>query len=159
MYRFFVMIWNAADERQASVAQALSRRLLTSSEWSCVLDQSGLTIHHAGARPGTSESSLLPDRCGAILGTLFRREADGDSVPRRAVLTASDAISIVATHGLHLVRHYWGRYVAVLHEPTSGSTSIVRDPSGALPCLYTSHKGVTILFSDAEDLLALELGF
>lgn len=133
-----------------------------------------LAIFHAGARPGVSDTVLLPEHGGAIFGTLFRSEEDE---PRSGAagagirtvrghaqqpglsgacggLAAQEQAAVVRSGGASLLASHWGRYVAVVRQP-SGRVFVLRDPTGALPCLLAGHHGVWVLFSDVEDVLAL----
>src|SRR5262249_38272036 len=72
---------------------------------------------------------------------------------------SQESATTVRTGGLHLIQHYWGRYVAFLHEPESCTTRVLRDPSGALPCLSTNVEGIEIYVSRLEDAIGLGLQF
>jgi asparagine synthase (glutamine-hydrolysing) len=58
--------------------------------------------------------------------------------------------------GEHLIESYWGRYVAVL-TGANQRVSVVRDPSGGLPCYILRHERVTVVFSEIEFCLRLGL--
>lgn len=52
----------------------------------------------------------------------------------------------------HLLRSYWGGYVAV--EARQGGLEILRDPSGALGCYRAQAEGMLLFASDLNLLLA-----
>jgi asparagine synthase (glutamine-hydrolysing) len=142
MYRYVALIWNAADPAATTVANLIAARLrATSAAWQRVFDADNVTLFHSGVGGGACETRLLERSAGAICGTLFPRE----SQPARV----SDCRT--------LLERYWGRYVALLRDATTGAVSVLRDPTGTLPCFVTHHKGVNIVFSDLESCLALGL--
>lgn len=156
MYRYVVLTWDARDDRAHSAAQGVARRLQTSSaDWTCALAGAGFMVYHAGLRLGVSDTQILANRQGAVLGTLFTRENGPESVPNRAVLDARESAKVCASLGRHLIERYWGRYVAVAHDVSTNRTNILRDPSGTLPCYFAACDQVLVFCSDPADLLAL----
>ncbi|MBT9491132.1 MAG: asparagine synthase [Paucibacter sp.] len=96
----------------------------------------------------------LHEDLGVVLGKLFRR-GEFNSLPSpSATLNSKDMTNILASGGRALVSDFWGRYVAFLHT-AAGSTLVLRDPSGALPCFRIRHQGVSIIFSWLEDALQM----
>lgn len=47
---------------------------------------------------------------------------------------------------------YWGAYVSFLKDTDSQRLLVCRDPTGALPCQFLQHDGVTLFFSDVRDI-------
>ncbi len=141
MYRYFALIWNPAEPAATVVAKRIADRLRSSpAKWACVLTQEGVQALHAGVRPGSNEAYRLPDGAGIVFGKLFPAGRPVD------VVTVQD-----------LLRRYWGRYVALLRDGSTGEVRVLRDPTGTLPCLFATHEGVTLVFSDVEDLVALDV--
>jgi asparagine synthase (glutamine-hydrolysing) len=58
-----------------------------------------------------------------------------------------------------MIDHFWGRYVAFIHDPATDRKWVVRDPSSQLPCYRTQYDGVTVFFSHIADCLSLGLRF
>jgi len=155
LFRYIVLVWNPADSEAAVAASAIATLLLTApSSWARSPGDEGYAVFYAGARLGSSECVLLPDRRGAVFGKLFKRESDVEPMLGVASIGAEEGRRIVATAGQHLIGSYWGRYVAVVHEDAD-KVHVLRDPSGALPCFLTSYRGAVIFFSDIEDCLSL----
>lgn len=88
---------------------------------------------------------------GAILGRLF--QLHGPPKPIQS-LSTDEARPICADGGDHLLRTYWGGYVAALRWGCD--IRVIRDPSGALPCYRYTANGVTWLASDID--LLCEIG-
>jgi asparagine synthase (glutamine-hydrolysing) len=152
-----VLAWNASEDSQAAVAANLTLRLKSASDdWAVILSVRGLTVLHAGVRPNRLEAHLLSSDAGAVLGTVFSREADTRISANRKVFDESESAAVLATGGRTLLDRYWGRYVAVIRDQALGRVRVLRDPSGALPCFLTAHEGVSIFFSNVEDCLALD---
>jgi asparagine synthase (glutamine-hydrolysing) len=159
MYRYCVLLWNRADSRAAAAARFAAGCLQRSSiGWELALDADGIVAFHSGADDGSCETRLLTGEPGAILGRVFRtgRELESTMTAARAV-GREESARIVASGGAHLIDRYWGRYVAVGRDEARDEAFVLRDPSGGLPCYITSWRDVTVVFSDVEGCLALDL--
>jgi len=124
----------------ADAASRLRARI-RSAALTPVIDVPGTIVAIA---PGTP--TLNTDSGAVIIGPLFTSGA-------RAALTtlAPGAVSaIIGSSGEHLVRGYWGDYVAIL--PRGESVALVRAPFGALPCLHTADGPGRIAASDIDTL-------
>ena len=168
MYRYLVLIWDSQDASATSDARQLSSRLLQSQpEWSSVVDESGLAAFHAGAGglDATSrdeltscESRVLSGRRrGVVFGRLFRRGSELQSHAFCEPIDAIESERMCDSGGEHLIGNYWGRYVAVLREGANQKVRVVRDPSGGLPCYILRYNRVSVVFSDIEFCLRLDL--
>lgn len=114
--------------------------------------------HHAERGPSAWEARAarlwssaplidLGDR-GFIVGALFRREIPATRVTE---LDPAERRRILHTEGGALLANYWGGYVALLVRE-DGSFSILRDPSGMMPCyMRRTAEHVTL----ASDMTAL----
>ena len=88
---------------------------------------------------------------GCIIGHLFTR-----SLPSRRV-AAMDTYSIekiISTNGRSLLTDYWGGYVALLLTDDSTST-ILRDPSGIMPCYWRINHRNLVFSNDIESVACL----
>jgi asparagine synthase (glutamine-hydrolysing) len=158
LYRFLILVWNRRDSTESDVAESLSSRLLSgNADWNCVHKLPGLRIYQTGARPGISDACMLPRQGGAILGTLFRKRPNAQSESVSSTLGDLASAKIIESAGQHLIDECWGRYVAAIHDASNGDTTILRDPSGALPCYVTPYKGIYVFFSNIEDCLRLNV--
>lgn len=154
MFRYIAMAWAASDPQHAATALSLSSKWRQRADWHAALLLPGLHVFTTGSKPGINSECLLPGGFGLILGKLFRRvEFDSKPAPC-AVFSDDDAASISRSGGRVLVDHFWGRYIAFLPSASS-ATTVLRDPSGTLPCFRTCHEGVTVFFSWLEDLLEM----
>lgn len=76
--------------------------------------------------------AAAPDIEGiAVLGTLFHRHGPGEPI---TALDPALAQSLQANRMSLLLERYWGAYLAV--SRTKRGFSLLRDPSGFLPCYY-----------------------
>lgn len=90
----------------------------------------------------------LGDR-GCIIGALFRRELP----PTRVTdLDPAERRHISETGGGALLANYWGGYVALLIAD-DGTPSVLRDPSGMMPC-YMRRDGAYIALASEMTALA-----
>jgi asparagine synthase (glutamine-hydrolysing) len=167
VFRYIALVWNNRDPAASAAGQRLSERLqLGLREWRMAVQQSGLVVFYAGARAGSSEPYLLQRGAGVVLGKLFARSSaahsdDASSRPQPLALGAELSAKVLATRGRHLIEHYWGRYVAFLHDAAAGATWVLRDPTACLPCLYLESslesslefRGVEVYFSSLHHLM------
>lgn len=154
MFRYIALAWNISQPQQSATAQRLSIHWRQRGNWQPALLRPGLHVFTTGTRLGINEAQVLRGGLGLVLGKLFRRvEFDSSPVPS-ANLSETDTTSILASNGRALVDNYWGRYIAFLQAP-SGTTEVLRDPSGSLPCFKVSHDDVAIYFSWLEDALQM----
>jgi asparagine synthase (glutamine-hydrolysing) len=158
MFRYVAIVWNDV-EHAANEAAAMLSGLLRSDPagWQVAVKQNGLAVFYAGARAGSSETYLLQNDSGVVLGKLFVRSRDGHSTSVMSPLDAQESDRILATGGRHLLDRYWGRYVAFLRNAASQSTWVLRDPTATLPCHTASFCGVSVYFSWMEDAVRLGL--
>lgn len=88
---------------------------------------------------------------GVILGHLFAR----DGTPIRNLSTMpihSDPARALA----HVLDQFWGEYLFVRPESEGVGCTVLRDPSGGMPCLYFLQEGSALVTSDIS--LATRLG-
>lgn len=158
MYRYFALIWSPQDLRARDGACKIAERLfLSSSGWQRAFDAEGVLAVHAGLDEGAGTTLKLDRRAGAIFGRIFKRDMPDSPGALRIDLDSQESLKIIQTGGRRLIEQYWGRYVALLRDAAASETWIVRDPSGGLPCLMASHRGVNLVFSDVADCLDLGL--
>jgi asparagine synthase (glutamine-hydrolysing) len=156
VYRYLALIWNSADTSATECAQSLLQRVSSfPARWQRALDQQGVVVFHSGLNEGASETRTLDSGSGVVLGRIFSRNIESTETARRITFDAAETAAIVATGGKRLFERYWGRYVAIVRNPRTGEVWVLRDPLGQLPCMLTTVKGVTIIFSDFEDCLKL----
>ncbi|MBV8501562.1 MAG: hypothetical protein JO006_07585 [Paucibacter sp.] len=154
MFRYLALVWDAAQPAHSAAAQRLAHAWCAQLGWEPVLTRAGVQVFILGAKAGINEASLLPGGQGVVLGKVFRRVDPGQTSPGPPALDGQDGKLILDSRGRTLVESFWGRYIAFL--PTEcGSTAVLRDPSGTLPCYRIVHEGVSIVFSWLEDALQL----
>jgi asparagine synthase (glutamine-hydrolysing) len=149
MYRYIALMWSRTDCEAAQSAKFIAAKLheVSPHQWSQAWDGAGLAIYHSGEHKGRMQTYRLQGERGAVLGQLFRN--DYTSVVDD--LGELESRKCLGTRGQRLIDHYWGRYVAFLNDPETGTRYIMRDPTGAFPCFHTPFRGVTIYFSDMQD--------
>lgn len=160
MFRYIALIWNPASQQRADYAQLLTARLKALvPQWHEAYDHAGMRVFCADAKPDGFDAHGLANDGGVVLGFLFERNADlhDDTPARRASLDADSSRSIVRSRGEALIARYWGDYVAFLAAEDGPCKSIVKDPTGNLPCFGTSVRGVHLFFSCIADCMELQL--
>ncbi|HKU16922.1 MAG TPA: asparagine synthase C-terminal domain-containing protein [Steroidobacteraceae bacterium] len=158
MFRYVALIWDALDSRQSDAARAATARLKSGTQqWMEAFDRPGLRVLCADIQAGSLEPRLLTGTAGVVLGSLFLRTSalEDDAPAPRCVLDEARTAAIVESRGQWLVRNAWGNYVAFIADPATGSTRVLKDPCGSLPCFCTTFRGVTLVFSTIVDCLEL----
>lgn len=167
MFRYLVLVWHDEDSAARETARRLiDRHCSHSPEWQVALRKKGLLVAYAGTRVGSTELHCLHGGAGVVLGKLFERSGTDPSVAVPLSLNEARTRAILESRGRHLVERYWGRYIAILHQeaagspkgPAPGSSWILRDPSGGLPCLTLRFGGVRLYFSSLDIVQELGLG-
>ncbi|HEY6926607.1 MAG TPA: asparagine synthase-related protein [Steroidobacteraceae bacterium] len=158
MYAFVALLWAPDDPGATATATQWAHRLARASKgWESLLTTKGIIVL---AQPPTDPGLhpyVLPEKAGIVLGQLFSANLSRPSLAPIDQIDARAAQDIARTGGQHLVRNYWGAYIAVLADPQRQCAYVIRDCSGKLPCYYRRHQDVTIVFSDTNDLSPLEL--
>ena len=158
MFRFVAFMWNSLSEPECARARDLSARLrIATHDLHCVLDQDGAQVYCAGLASGSTTVYQLPLNAGVLLGVLFEGKTSDLVASRKARLSARETAALLQSHGTRLTEDYWGRYVAFLTDSDSGTTRVIRSPTGEIACLHTQQHGVHIFFSSIPDITALQL--
>jgi len=156
MHRYLAIVWNPHGMESAQTGRSVRANLTSVQvEWIVVYDAPGMLILHKGSRQRSTEAYVLKSNGGVILGKIFDRHDSQYAAPRKVEFNERETLKIVSTGGQHLVEHYWGSYVAFLHDELLNKHHILRDPMGNLPCYHTRHKGIDIFFSSVEDSIRL----
>lgn len=154
MLRFAALTWNAQDRLQAQAVSRLESRLLRGEErWRTAFKKEGMhVIVPEAAAPGTT---ILPEDAGILIGTIFRRQLDGNEPKATFAPTGNDVRAIMDSCGRALVEQCWGRYVAFLWRARDGVRWVIRDPTGGVECLTCTVGGIRIFFSYMPDFVRL----
>jgi asparagine synthase (glutamine-hydrolysing) len=158
--RYLALIWHSADPVQVASARALRARLVEQlDDWLLAVDTQQLVVlvHQVSAASIYS----LQGNYGVVLGTLFEGSYGGGEKPRPVVFDETRAASIYGSEGRDLILNYWGAYIAFVYLPDCCKTLVIRDPSGSVPCFYSSVDGIQIIFarlSDFERIHSQDLG-
>ncbi|SES06581.1 asparagine synthase-related protein [Sphingobium sp. YR768] len=94
----------------------------------------------------------LPTGGGAIVGTLFSGRQTSGKV---AQFEENETIEVIRDPVRSLRDDYWGAYVAIIDR--SREVKILRDPTGALPCYYTTRGEMIACASDISTLIGAGL--
>src|SRR5262249_39355591 len=149
-----------ASRERSVVARRLIKSLIqVSPQWREVLGCEGFAVLCADPRPGSGDIHGIHAQNGVVLGALFEYGPTLEYQTPRPVadLSERESARIIATSGRDLIGRYWGRYVAFLRDPVSGTVRVLRDPTGQLPCFSMLFEGVTVIFSCVADCLTVPL--
>jgi asparagine synthase (glutamine-hydrolysing) len=158
MYHFVALVWSADDPAATAEAAQLEQKVRgASAPWENLLTTAGISVFALPPTDPSLRSYVLPAQAGVVLGKLFSADlakADLDCVEQ---IDAGATREILRTGGRHLVKTFWGGYVALLADSQARCGYALRDCSGKIPCYYRRFRDVTIVFADVGDLAPLEL--
>src|SRR5581483_10675303 len=158
MYPFVALLWNADDSSANETAAQLKRHLLTSPvRWAALLMTDGVSVFTLAPADPSLRSYVLPDESGVVLGKLFSADLSKPCLDCDGEIDEHTTREIIRTGGQHLVRNFWGGYVALLVDRQARCGYALRDCSGKIPCYHRQFRGVTMVFADINDLEPLEL--
>lgn len=151
MVRYIALLWDAKQREQHGAAMSLSARLKeTGSHWPVVMERPGALIFRSMDTPLSHVHSLYGGQ-GVVLGTLHDRSSEACARRRAWGFDEHDSASIVATDGRHLLKSFWGHYVAVIRNAQTHASCVLRDPTGGIACHRRTFRGVDIYFSRLRD--------
>ena len=148
---YVAVLWNPLDSMKSRDAVRI-KQSLSAANWIPTLENDGIAVYVRKSPAPYLSAQMLARGRGLLLGTLFHRN------PCRRVscdeLGVDPRLSTAEPATLrHLTRAYWGGYVALLSNLCTGDFYVLRDCSGMLPCYYTSTDSITLVSSDARNLL------
>lgn len=150
MSRYIALAWNPQCKEAGALAMRLHRRITTQANtWMCVLKADSCLVYCSRLTRFGWNTYQLDGKAGVILGRIF--PAPDPHPSRQAKLTLEVSSRILESQGRYLVDHHWGRYVAILAPHHDQGITVIRDPSGAMPCYVSHHRGINLAYSHLED--------
>lgn len=146
MLRFIAVSWagEAAENNAAAIVGRIERdprhRWHETAQW---LGFRLWTIDDHHPAPPIAAGSTT-----ALVGRLFPRDPSSRTITTGPLPDVNDNASPA-----WIGKHYWGNYVLFLAQP--GRLTVLRDPSGAVPCHFHDLNGVRLWFSDINDVVRL----
>ncbi|MGH8032380.1 MAG: asparagine synthase-related protein [Luteimonas sp.] len=158
MFRYVACTWNALDTVQCMRVALIEERMASQlPEFRRVFAIQGLQVYFVGDGTSAFGVHALPQAAGVVLGRLFHHPESDAAAVREVSLDDADAAALHSDQGRSFQRTYWGRYVAFVAAPEGSGTLVLPDPTGEVPCNYLEDCGATWLFSNAADMVALNL--
>ena len=137
--RYVIFRWTPTIRAEERIARSLAARL--GEGWRTLIDWRGVLFLVREDEPDIVE---LPHGRGAVLGHIYRgTEADGS--------IEEDSEASVAS----FAAQRWGSYIAVVIDRGHDVVRILRSPDGARSCFVAEHDRVHIVFSEANDFVAM----
>ncbi len=142
--RFLAVVSHGSD-----TAARVVDRLRKSTGFALAIDHPALTVLVEDSDGVVSSGR---DDC-AVLGWLF----DRGEFRRCQMLDGKTVGALREGDFAPLLRDYWGGYVAIALDRETSAITILRDPSGGLPCYYRRTAEATFLFSDLATWRAADM--
>jgi asparagine synthase (glutamine-hydrolysing) len=161
MFRYLALIWNAECVKSSASAENLERRIRPlSPSWEVILRTAGVAVLVAD-RTCHFSAQALPGAGGVILGEIFPRlnPSDEGAAVGLAKFDASETRAAIGSQCRTLASRYWGDYIAFILDADRGARYFFKAPCGSLPCHFTEHGGVQLIFSCLGDCRELGLRF
>jgi asparagine synthase (glutamine-hydrolysing) len=153
MFRYMTLLWNAESADLSAAADNLERELQSASGgWCVALEAPGIRILVADRTQYLGIHSFC-DNAGVVVGEVYARHKDSDNAApsHDAKFNRLETVEALKTQGRSLVDKFWGNFVAFIVDETRRARFVYNDPSGTLPCYYTRHRGVRLVFSSLSD--------
>ncbi|ESQ87017.1 asparagine synthetase B family protein [Asticcacaulis benevestitus] len=136
--RFLALMSNRSD-----LVHDLAQRIAHKGDLIRVYGNTQLTVF------ANQADAILPlGPHGCVLGRLFSKTLGYDRVQ---AFNDAHIDGIIATEGAHLLRDFWGTYVAFMCG-RNGDAIALRDPSGGFPAYEASYFDASLFSSDMETL-------
>ncbi len=158
MYPFLALLWSADDPAARAAAAELAQKVRRAAvPWENLVTTDGISVFALPPADPSLRSYVLPGRAGVVLCKLFSADLAKENLDCIEQIDAGATREMLQTGGRHLVRNFWGGYVALLADSQARCGYALRDCSGKLPCYYRRFRNVTVVFADVGDLAVLEL--
>lgn len=154
MQRVLALRWRPGEPRGRARAEQLSERALAVRPWTQVVNRRGVRILHCSCQ-ADPHSLFLPDQTGLVVGPLFHALDQAKGAQPVALPNAAQAHQWCISGPETFVRNFWGSYLALLHDRQHDVLYVLRDPAGARPCFHAVMDGVDVVFTHAEDFVAM----
>lgn len=143
-YRYIILFGERLN-RSIDYTAKLDRRLHTAG-MICKFESASAKVFVS-----TDVPTLTIPGHSLIVGQVFNK--DGQRISQRLDLNGS---ARQITH--HLLQNTWGNYLAIfVGSQDSSAITLLRDPSGAVPCVYSLANGEGFITSDIDVAVGLGL--
>jgi asparagine synthase (glutamine-hydrolysing) len=149
MYRYLALVWNPQNLESVRTVATLAGAA-TPPHWTIAYDGPGIKLLRTDTRRTSATVYPLSRNGGVIFGRLFDGHCE-IQVPRAICFDADESHKVIASGGQHIVDRYWGAYIAIAYDEAGRRHHVFRDPTGALPCYHTNHRGIDLFFSHMQD--------
>jgi asparagine synthase (glutamine-hydrolysing) len=170
MFRYMALMWDAQSLMGSDEAEDFAATIQASaSGWDVAFEGRGVKILVAD-RSSCFGVHRLCDEAGVVLGEVFVRLKNlENAVPAYdAKFNRLETWQALKSQGRTLCNEFWGNFVAFIVDEgpnrdslTGGQRArfVFKDPGGTLPCYFTQHRGVQLVFSSVEDCRSVGLSF
>lgn len=152
MHRYVSFISDPRDARSSAEIERVESAFSALSGWVLAYRHRGALVVHKPAQVRDTPIHALANSQGVVLGALFHRNGDPSGSDDVADFGDAATRCIVTSGGLHLVRHYWGSYFAIMRNSGTGRFCVLRDPTASLACFHAKWQNIHVFFSEIEDL-------
>lgn len=150
MYRYLVFSSRGGEDLPESDIAEIMDRLgaRSAATWHNRYTDRTISIWDTGDPSGAFRTSLFEPGV-FILGRVISRSGGYPEWRARSICDVS-GVSGLRAQARWLFENIWGAYVAIECNPVDHSLSLLRDPSGGLPCHHTRWKNMDVFSSNAD---------
>jgi asparagine synthase (glutamine-hydrolysing) len=159
--RYLIAVGDQNSTPDRDMIATIHRHARDYHDWTSIVDTSHCYVAYVASNRYSSFE--LPERKGAILGSMFPRSISSEKEREREAVKPIFGLSNAAFHrviesrGRTLIEEFWGHYVAVLLDEDKRQTLILRGPVSSVPCLHLRIGTFHLFFSDVRDIASLRL--
>jgi asparagine synthase (glutamine-hydrolysing) len=153
--RYIAILTSGDADLEPPTLESRARNIFDNSlDWSSPLSCGSFRIWLHRDNPPTdlktfTSFSDFDGKAIALLG--FALQKSDDEIDPPIVFNHNIAHAVSSTAGKWLLHKAWGQYLAFVFNPSLREHSIVRDPTGAVPCYFHNSSTGTLFFSDRQD--------
>lgn len=149
--------WTLSESEEKDLAAIKARISRHFPTWLTVLDIPGVLVLVAPQATVGETHRSVPEKAGIVLGPIFRSTHNLRDTRNCSEFTLGESQAITHTRGRHLVSAFWGSYVAILSNPLSRGTLVIRSPLSRLKCFRSNYHAFQLFFSNIDDYVSLDL--
>ena len=147
----FCLSWSPDNAGASEAVDRFDDELTRGGDWGVLMSLAGLRLF--GQPDRSLDIRTVGSEKALVIGDVF--DPDGARAPTELDMRSGPTPEAIAAD---MLRRYWGRYLMILRDAREQVVGVLRDPSGALDGLIWRQRGVTVIASEAPEILIRHFG-